>query len=211
MSSSSNKPIMKFKHIVLTSIGLASMLLLNACGDSRNDTGTQYAPQMYDPVGPEPYKQTEENRNQFTASGMNMRDPARGTVSRRNYHTTFGQGDSTVTDLMVYNIPKDSIAIAERTLTNPIPNTEAVLEEGKLLYSRYCIHCHGEGGKGDGLVGKEYKGVPSYSADAYKTMNDGHIFHVITHGKGRMWPHGSQMTPEERWKIVTYVHKLQQG
>ncbi len=85
------------------------------------------------------------------------------------------------------------------------------LEEGKVLYGRYCQHCHGEGGKGDGLVGKMYKGVPSYSADAYKTMNDGHIFHVITNGKGRMWPHGSQVTPEERWKIVHYVHKLQEG
>ena len=111
----------------------------------------------------------------------------------------------------MYNIPKDSIAIAERTLTNPIPNTEANLKEGEILYGRYCIHCHGEGGKGDGLVGKEYKGVPNYSSGAYKEMNDGHIFHVITHGKGRMWPHGSQMTPEERWKIVMYVHKLQQG
>lgn len=112
---------------------------------------------------------------------------------------------------MVYNIPKDSIGIAERTLTNPVPQTAAMLEEGKVLYERYCTHCHGEGGKGNGLVGVEYKGVPSYSAGAYKDMNGGHIFHVITHGKGRMWPHGSQMTPEERWKIVSYVHKLQQG
>jgi len=200
---------MKFKHIVLSSIGLASVLFLSACGDSRNETGTQFAPQMYDPVGYEPYKQTKANP--FTANGLNMRDPARGTVSRPNYHTTFGKGDSLVTDLMVYNIPKDSIGIAERTLKNPIPNTEASLKEGEVLYARYCTHCHGEGGKGNGLVAVEYKGVPSYSADAYKTMNSGHIFHVIPHGKGRMWPHGSQMTPEERWKIVMYVHKLQQG
>jgi mono/diheme cytochrome c family protein len=200
---------MKFRHIVLSSIGLASVFLLNACGDSRNDTGTQFAPQMYEPVGYEPYKQTKANP--INANGLNMRDPARGTVSRRNYHTTFGSGATATTDLMVYNIPKDSIAIAERTLTNPIPNTEATLKEGEILYGRYCIHCHGEGGKGDGLVGKEYKGVPNYSSGAYKEMNDGHIFHVITHGKGRMWPHGSQMTPEERWKIVMYVHKLQQG
>jgi len=37
------------------------------------------------------------------------------------------------------------------------------------------------------------------------------IFHVITHGKGRMWAHGSQVTPEERWKIAHYIHKLQKG
>ena len=200
---------MKLKHIVVVSVGISSVWLLGACGDSRQSTGTQYAAQMYESVGYEPYRQTKPNS--LNPNGLNMRDPARGTVSRRNYHTTFGTGDSTRIDLMVYNIPKDSIGIAERTLTNPVPQTAAMLEEGKVLYERYCTHCHGEGGKGNGLVGVEYKGVPSYSAGAYKDMNGGHIFHVITHGKGRMWPHGSQMTPEERWKIVSYVHKLQQG
>ena len=140
-----------------------------------------------------------------------MRLPARGTVSRPNYHTTFGTGANKTTDLMMYNIPADSIELAERVLTNPIADSEKTLAEGQVLYTRFCSHCHGANGKGDGPVGKEYKGVPSYSSDAYKTMNDGHIFHVITHGKGRMWPHGSQVTPEDRWKIVQYVHKLQQG
>ena len=35
------------------------------------------------------------------------------------------------------------------------------------------------------------------------------FFHVITHGKGRMYPHGSQVNPEERWKIAMYVATLQ--
>jgi len=203
---------MRIHHTSISAFAIVALLFAGvACStDSHNDTGREYAPQMYDPVSYEPYKQIRPNT--VNPYGLNMRDPAQGTVSRPNYHTTFGPGgDSTNTDLMIYNIPKDSINIAERVLTNPIPESAKTLEEGKLLYGRFCIHCHGEGGKGDGLVGKEYKGVPSYSADAYKTMNDGHIYHVITHGKGRMWPHGSQMTPEERWKIVQYVHKLQQG
>jgi len=79
------------------------------------------------------------------------------------------------------------------------------------LYERNCQHCHGEKGAGDGPVGKVYKGVPNYASDAYKNMNDGHIYHVITFGKGRMWSHASQVNPEERWKIVHYVHRLQLG
>jgi mono/diheme cytochrome c family protein len=183
---------------------------------------------MYYPVAYEPYKQIkreedegkriieegeasdEESANSYNPYGMSMRLPVRGTIARRNYRTTFGEGDSAVTDLMVYNIHRDSIAIAERTLKNPLPASEEVLAEGKVLYSRYCQHCHGENGKGDGLVGQAYKGIPSYSAGNYKTMNSGHIFHVITHGKGRMWPHGSQVDPADRWKIVHYVHQLQQ-
>ena len=42
-----------------------------------------------------------------------------------------------------------------------------------------------------------------------KNLNDGHIYHVITYGIRRMWPHASQVNPEERWKIVHYVHRLQ--
>jgi mono/diheme cytochrome c family protein len=198
------------KQAVITSVLLTLLVITgNSCKRGHNDTNVEYAPNMYDAVGYEPYRQIRPNT--INANGLNMREPARGTVSRANYHTTFGTGDSVKTDLMVYNIPKDSIGLAERVLRNPIPQTDKTLEEGKVLYERYCVHCHGEGGKGDGLVGKEYKGVPNYSTDAYKNMNDGHIFHVITNGKGRMWPHGSQMTPEERWLIVQYVHKLQQG
>lgn len=201
--------MIRIKHTVPALVLALVTVIGISCTRDHDDTGMEYAPNMYDPVGYEPYKQLEPNK--INPNGLNMRLPARGTVARPNYHTTFGTGDSAVRDLMIYNIPKDSIAIAERVLTNPVPLNDKTLEEGKVLYARYCVHCHGEGGKGDGLVGQVYKGVPNYSVGAYATMNDGHIFHVITHGKGRMWPHGSQMTPEERWKIVHYVHKLQQG
>jgi hypothetical protein len=40
-------------------------------------------------------------------------------------------------------------------------------------------------------------------------MTEGHIFHVITYGKNLMWPHGSQISPEDRWKIAKYVKALQ--
>jgi len=200
------------KHTSLTALAIVGFLFVGtSCKRGHDSTGVVYAPQMYEPVGYEPYKQSRPNTINVRENGLNMRLPAGGTVARPNYHTTFGSGANKTTDLMMYNIPADSIGIAERVLTNPIPDSEKTLAEGQVLYTRYCSHCHGATGKGDGLVGKEYKGVPNYSTDAYKTMNDGHIFHVITHGKGRMWPHGSQITPEDRWKIVQYVHKLQQG
>lgn len=210
--------------------------LTTSCGENYNDTGVEYAPDMYHSVAYEPLKQitdidagswrgrwgVEEDKGDFFNSnlnnphGMNMRAPVPGTVSRRRYQTTYmgagGSGDTTmaeVSDLMIYNIPKDSLEYAARTIKNPIPASEQVLTEGKILYTRYCQHCHGETGKGDGLVGKQYKGVPSYSSAALAGVSGGHIYHVITHGRGRMWPHGSQIDPAERWKIVHYVQTLQ--
>lgn len=198
------------KNITLAlSIATFSTVALTSCSDN-NSTGWEFAPNMYNSRAYEPL--TQWRKNTINPDGKDMRSPVAGTVSRANYKTSFLQDDSTVVnDLMVYNLPKDSIAIAEVSLKNPIPWSEKAEEEGKVLYERNCLHCHGEKGAGDGAVGKVYKGVPNYASDAYKNMNDGHVYHVITHGKGRMWAHASQVNPEERWKIVHYVHRLQLG
>ncbi|RZK30493.1 MAG: cytochrome c [Hymenobacter sp.] len=175
---------------LLLSVGLAS------CSPDPNDPGVEYAPEMYESIPYEPLRQTSFNTiNPF---GINERTPAVGSVPR---------GKLTYFD----HIPKDSVRIAERVLHNPYPYTKANIEEGQVLYSRICQHCHGENGDGQGPVGVKFKGVPNYSTGAYKTMNDGHIYHVIEWGRNRMMPHGSQVNPEERWKIAMYVHVLQIG
>ena len=127
-----------------------------------------------------------------------MREPVPNTVRR----SEFG--------VLPYRIPKDSLELAARVLVNPLDSTEAVVKRGKELYSRFCLHCHGEQGKGDGKVGIRYAGVTSYTSQAVKDKPGGHIFHVITHGKGRMGAHASQLSEEERWAIVRYVNVLQQ-
>ena len=42
-------------------------------------------------------------------------------------------------------------------------------------------------------------------------LTDGKIFHTITYGVNLMGSHASQVNPEERWKIVMYVHQLAHG
>jgi mono/diheme cytochrome c family protein len=180
-------------------LGLASSALLlsaslSACSSRPDDPGVEYAPEMYESIPYEPLKQT--SFNQVNAFGINERTPPTATIPRGK--------------LSYYDhIPKDSVGIAERTLRNPFPYTKENLLEGQVLYTRICSHCHGENGNGQGPVGVKYKGVPNYSAGAYKTMNDGHIYHVIEWGRNRMMPHGSIVNPEERWKIAMYVHVLQ--
>ena len=138
--------------------------------DLPNNTGVEYAPNMYYPVGYEPLSQIE--KHPINPYGMSMREPVAGTVSRRNYQTKFGSGDSTKVDLMVYNIKAGDMAVSESTLKNPVPLTETSMKQGQELYERFCLHCHGEGGKGDGPVAKMYKGVPVYSSDALKDLKD---------------------------------------
>jgi mono/diheme cytochrome c family protein len=197
-------PRIKFIFVASIVAGLMS------CGSDPNDTGTEFAPNMYHSVGYEPMSQTAGDSNTVNPLGMNMRLPVKGTVSRKSYTGSDSLKQAFLTqELIAKAIPTDSISYSEKSLFNPIAATPENIEAGKLQYERFCQHCHGETGKGDGLVAKAYKGVPVYSSDALKTMNDGHIYHVITHGKGRMWAHGSQISSENRWKIVLYVHELQ--
>ena len=185
----------------ITTIGLKasavlfSAALLVACSNDQ-DPGLEYAPDMYHSVALDPYSQIKENK--FNPGGMNMRVPAPGTVARGK---------------MGYNmyLSQDNAETAGVELKNPLAKNEVNLAEGKVLYARFCSPCHGEQGDGQGLVGQKFKGVPSYSAGRVATLPAGHIYYVITNGRGRMLPHGSQINPDERWKIVLYVQQLQTG
>ncbi len=189
------------RHPLNLSLRVSALLLslgalASSCTPQPDDPGVEYAPEMYKSIPYEPLKQT--GYNTVNSFGINERMPPIGTVARGK--------------LSYYDhIPKDSVSIAERTLRNPFAYTKENLEEGKLLYSRYCQHCHGEQGNGQGPVGLKFKGVPNYATGNYVKMNDGHIYHVIEWGRNRMMPHGSQVNPEERWKIAMYVRVLQRG
>ena len=209
-------------------IGTASVVFLASCGAGGDDQGTEYAPNMYHSVAYEPYTQITDkdagrwltsieypdghaefyNSNNLNRNRMNMREPAPHTVKRN------AQG------WLPYRLPNDSsgLRMANR-LRNPYDSSAEVLAAGKALYEMYCDHCHGAKGTGDGKVASgvtvdgveksAYAGVPNYQSDALKNITEGHIFHVITYGKGLMWPHGSQINPEDRWRIAKYVKTLQ--
>lgn len=190
--------------IVGVSVGLAS------CSASGDYPGTEYAPQMYHSVPYEPLTQIkneeegmwlsnrEDGKGEFFNSninnpnGMNMRDPVPNTVRRSNNGTLPYR--LRVADL-------EGAALVE----NPVELSDEVLAQGGQLYIQYCSACHGAAGEGDGKVGEVIGGVANLKGGAYLGLSDGHIFHVITHGKGRMGAHGSQMSIEKRWKIVHYV------
>lgn len=207
---------MKFNRYTNWVMVVVAGYVLTSCAAGENDTGLEYAPQMYHSIPYEGLSQIQDKEagrwltsldegaaefytsNPNNPNEMNMREPVANTVRRNK------------SGYLPYRLPKDSIELAGATLKNPIEASESVLAEGQQLFEIYCTHCHGAQGQGDGLVGKVFKGVTPYSSRAVKDKPEGHIFHVITHGKGRMGAHGSQVSVEDRWKIVRYVQTLQQ-
>lgn len=203
------------QSVAVLAIGAA----LSSCGAGGDNQGLEYAPNMYHSVPYEPLSQITDvssgeaaqfmnntrdghgeyyNSNPHNPNRMTMRVPPKNSVprSKKGY--------------LPYRIPKDSLELAARTLKSPLTSSEEIiLKGGKVLYDRFCEHCHGEKGQADGLVAEKYPGVANLTGLAYQNITEGHIFHVITNGKGLMGAHGSQISPEERWKIAKYVKKLQ--
>jgi mono/diheme cytochrome c family protein len=197
----------------------AIILVLGSCGAGKDDTGTEYAPNMYHAVSYEPLIQiTEKDAGAWVSSdddeygeyyssnpnnphSMNMRVPAENTVARSE------------NGMLPYRLPADSLELAAKILKNPFPATQEIISEGQMLYTKYCTHCHGAAGGGSmdetAKVGEVFKGVPAYNVGRVAEVSGGHIFHVITHGKGRMGSHASQVQQADRWKIVRYVQTLQ--
>ena len=79
------------------------------------------------------------------------------------------------------------------------------------MFQTYCAVCHGEHGKGDGPISSKIPTPPSYVSDRLMQFPEGRIFHVITLGTGKMPSYAAQLSSDERWKIVTYVHVSLQG
>jgi mono/diheme cytochrome c family protein len=199
-------------------IGLSVIVFLASCSAGGENQGLEYAPNMYHSVPYEPYTQVVDedagrwltsidypdghaeffNSNKLNGPFLiNLREAPANTVSRNKH------------GWLPYRIGKDSLELASRVMKNPLDSTAAMVSEGKVLYEMYCDHCHGPKGAGDGKVADKYNGVPNYKSDALKDITEGHIFHVITYGKNLMWAHGSQIGPEDRWKIASYVKTLQ--
>lgn len=204
------------KALSLLGIAAAGISLV-ACKADGDNQGLEYAPQMYHSVAYEPLTQIkdetkgewlsnrEDGKGEFFNSninnphGMNMREPVAGTVPR------------TKDGSLPYRYKAFEIEEASVNVKNPIELNDEVLKEGERLFQLYCTPCHGKGGQGDGTVGMIIGGVANLTGGAYVGLSEGHIYHVITKGKGRMGAHGSQITPENRWKIVHYVKQKLQG
>ena len=171
-------------------------VMIQACNHDRNHPGWSYMPDMY---YSEPYDAYTANPK-FTDS-LTMQTPVKGTISRGQMPYPYQVKSYT-----------DQIR-AGAELTNPVPLTPSVLAEGKAHYEIHCMACHGREGKGDGYLysGKLFPAKPTSLVENFvQGKPDGEIFHVITTGSlsGLMGAHGTQITSDNRWKIIHYIREL---
>jgi mono/diheme cytochrome c family protein len=184
------------RKIFRISLFLLAGIVILSCDRQKTMRGYDYIPDM---VYSQAYETNSVNPN-FKDS-MTMRVPVLGTVPRG--YLPFR-----------YTIDSASRLKAGNELTNPFSPTDDVMARGKLIFTTFCIGCHGALGKGDGQLFSSglYPLKPrDISAAPTAKLRDGEIFHTITLGFGSMGAHGAQIKPEDRWKVVLYVRGLQKA
>lgn len=200
---------------LFAAIGLGTIAALTGCQSDPNSPGLEYMPDMYRSPAVEAYVDYGQDPYYFDDSLVKAE---RNTQSAR--YAPDGTIPFAVTeDKAMFNFPypyantPDDYERAGAELHSPIPFTKENVDKGKVIFMKFCQHCHGETGMGDGAVVTKagYPTPPAYSA-GLKDLPEGKIFHSITYGKNiAMGSHKGQLNQEERWLVVQYVKFLQRG
>lgn len=106
----------------------------------------------------------------------------------------------------------------EKGLVRPsdIKESLATYKKGEDKFQVNCFPCHGPRGQGNGPVnGPAPKmnvfPIPNLAGEDIAALTDGQLYHVITKGWGRMPAYASQIEPDDRWKIIMYIRKIQEA
>ena len=187
----------KIKILGIAAAAVTVAVIVTSCKDKRS-TGWEYAPNMYEHIAYDP-----DQPNPNFKDGKTAQKPPAGTIP---------------VGFVTFDYPntKDGYEAAGAAVKSPLPQTAENFAEGQVLFEHFCSPCHGLKGLGDGLVVMHgFPAPPSYSSGqssrggAMKDLTDGKIYHTITYGVNAMGSYASQLAPEERWKVIMYVHHLQ--
>ena len=203
---------MKLRNTISSVVAIVIALTLASCGGDDQSPGIEYMPDMYRSPAVEAYVDygqdpfyVDEDKVLGQRNTMSVRQPVEGTIpfsmdtSKAHFNFPYP-----------YENTIEGYELAGVELMSPIAKSDMTIEEGKVLYDKFCVHCHGKTGQGDGPV-VSVGGHPPPNAynNQLKDLPEGKIFHSITYGKGVMGSHASQLNKEERWKVVHYVQTLQ--
>ena len=92
----------------------------------------------------------------------------------------------------------------------PVTIDMKLLQRGEDRYRIYCTPCHGQVGRGDGIVVRRgYRPPPSFHIDRLRAQPAGYFFDVMTAGFGAMPDYADKLSVADRWAVVAYVRALQ--
>jgi mono/diheme cytochrome c family protein len=196
--------------LIITGFVAIGAGLISCGGAGGNDPGHAYMPDMYYSRAYETYgyNDVEGEFDSLKKRGIHYNAmPVPGTVAR---------GEMLPNHLTADSAGMLAAAQMKSPLDSTAANNKGALKEAERLFLVNCGICHGPALDGNGPIteagGGGYPAVPPSLKDAKAAaFTDGHIFHVMTFGKGSMGSYASQLTPEQRWWVIKYIRSKQAG
>jgi mono/diheme cytochrome c family protein len=144
-------------------------------------------------------KYKAQSESQFFVNRATMRTPPAGTVA-------VGE----LREDVVYQTGRDERG--ELIRRSPVPTTLDLLKRGQERFTIYCAPCHGQTGKGNGIVAQRgFLPPPTFHSDLIRGYPDGQIYEAIANGIRNMPSYRSQIPVADRWAVVAYVRALQRS
>jgi mono/diheme cytochrome c family protein len=142
----------------------------------------EYAPDMARTVR---YNAFEENPN--FRDGMTLRAPVPGTIPR--------------------GLPPPTIG--DETPNPSSKNDRAAVARGAVVFANFCEPCHDAKALGRGPVVKHgFAPPPPLTRGQTQEKTDAQLFQVVTNGINTMPSYASQLSREDRWKVILHVRSF---
>ena len=189
------------KIAIIATLVLATAVVFVGCKDKR-DPGRAYMPDMA-------YSRAYETYAKRDTAVFTM-DP-RDAGHKIFYNNLAPAGTLKRGELYPFNVPNDSNGLLNLSnlVKNPLaPLTKAEGIEAGRLFNINCAVCHGAKAEANGPLAPKVGGVKSIIA-ASPGFSDGRIFFVMTYGQMNMGSYASQLSREQRWRIVQYIRTLE--
>jgi mono/diheme cytochrome c family protein len=183
----------------MKSIWISIVLLTVGCSFTYTTPPLEYAHQMYDSMA----REAQEDDSFFYNNSASRLPPP--------YAVPVGYTPYPYLDAAT----PDNLTNPDKGLKNPLTNPSlADYQVGEKKYQTYCTPCHGVRGAGNGNVVGPYprfaQQPPALITEKIEKWTDGQLYHIITMGRGVMGNYAFQIHPEDRWKLIAYVRKLQE-
>ena len=123
------------------------------------------------------------DKNPFFPREITMRQPVAGTVPRVD---------------------------PARMAPQPQTVTRDLLDRGRERYEIYCTPCHGQDGRGAGMiVARGFPSAGNITAEPLRRAPAAEIYDAISNGRKAMFGMAQMIPSSDRWAIVAYVRALQ--
>jgi len=117
---------------------------------------------------------------------------------------------------LVITLPQFAVeAYPETYQSTPVPFDAISISNGSILFTENCTSCHGPQGVGNGILAKTFDPPPADLLTEPHTSRHtaGDFFHWLTYGLANSGMPGfaHNMTEEDRWDTVNYIHAMSRG